>query len=86
MRPVGRVLGVCVIDVALWLSPLEGANPSGEDLRNDPRFHELERLTEPQIKITHDDRNKPVSESSIPVDWPASSSSCRTGNGSPQKR
>jgi type VI secretion system protein ImpA len=60
-----------VIDVALWLSPLDGENPSGEDLRNDPRFHELERLTEPQIKITHDDRNKPVSESSIPVDWPA---------------
>ena len=56
---------------ALWLNPLDGANPSGEDLRNDPRFHELERLTEPQVKIVHDERNKPTSQTSIPVDWRA---------------
>jgi type VI secretion system protein ImpA len=60
-----------VIDIALWLNPLDGENPSGEDLRNDPRFHELERLTEPQIKIVHDERNKPQSQTNIPVDWPA---------------
>jgi type VI secretion system protein ImpA len=68
---LGPSLGVCVIDLALWLSPLDGENPSGEDLRNDPRFHELERLTEPQVKITHDERNKPASQTNIPVDWPA---------------
>jgi len=35
-----------VIDIALWLDPLDGDNPSGDELRNDSRFHELERLTE----------------------------------------
>ncbi|MER8478030.1 type VI secretion system protein TssA [Mesorhizobium sp. M1163] len=60
-----------MIDVALWLAPLDGENPSGEDLRNDPAFHELERLTEPQVKVVHDGNNRPVSQSTIPVDWPA---------------
>ena len=60
-----------MVDLALWLSPLDGENPSGEDLRNHPRFHELERLAEPQIKVDYDDRNKPSSQTSIPVDWAA---------------
>ncbi|TIO09415.1 type VI secretion system protein TssA [Mesorhizobium sp.] len=60
-----------MIDLALWLNPLDGENPSGEDLRNDPAFHELERLTEPQVKVVHDGSNKPSSQSTIPVDWPA---------------
>ncbi|TIT89228.1 MAG: type VI secretion system protein TssA, partial [Mesorhizobium sp.] len=59
-----------MIDLALWLNPLNGENPSGEDLRNDPAFHELERLTEPQVKVVHDGNNKPTSQSS-PVDWAA---------------
>lgn len=59
-----------MIDLALWLNPLNGENPSGEDLRNDPAFHELERLTEPQLKVVHDGNGKPISQSS-PVDWPA---------------
>lgn len=66
-----RSLGVGVIDLALWLNPLDGENPSGEDLRNDPAFHELERLTESQVKVVHDGHNKPSSQSTIPVDWPA---------------
>ncbi|GLS39147.1 type VI secretion protein [Mesorhizobium tianshanense] len=60
-----------MIDLALWLNPLDGENPSGEDLRNDPAFHELERLTEPQVKVVHDGNNKPSSQSTVPVDWPA---------------
>ncbi|CCV11993.1 type VI secretion system protein TssA [Mesorhizobium sp. STM 4661] len=60
-----------MIDLALWLAPLDGENPSGEDLRNDPAFHELERLIEPQVKVVHDGNNKPASQSTIPVDWPA---------------
>jgi len=60
-----------VVDLAPWLSPLDGESPSGEDLRNNPRFHELERLIEPQIKVDYDDHNKPLSRSSIPVDWAA---------------
>lgn len=58
-----------MIDLALWLNPLDGANPSGEDLRSDPAFHELERLTEAQFKVAHDG-NK-ASQSTIPVDWAA---------------
>ena len=67
----GRSLGVGVIDLALWLTPLDGENPSGEDLRNDPAFHELERLTEAQTKVVHDGNNKATSQSTIPVDWSA---------------
>jgi type VI secretion system protein ImpA len=57
-----------VIDIALWLNPLNGENPSGEDLRNEQAFHELERLTEPQLKLVHDGTGKPTSQST-PVDW-----------------
>ncbi|TIW53956.1 MAG: type VI secretion system protein TssA, partial [Mesorhizobium sp.] len=60
-----------MIDLALWLNPLDGENPSGEDLRNDPAFHELERLIEQQTKVEYDDRNKPSAEAIIPIDWPA---------------
>ncbi|MDX8442170.1 type VI secretion system protein TssA [Mesorhizobium australafricanum] len=59
-----------MIDLALWLNPLNGENPSGEDLRNDPAFHELERLTEAQLKVVHDGGNK-TSQTTVPVDWPA---------------
>ncbi|TPI76999.1 type VI secretion system protein TssA [Mesorhizobium sp. B2-8-9] len=59
-----------MIDLALWLNPLNGENPSGEDLRNDPAFHELERLAEPQLKVVHDGNSKPTSQPS-PVDWAA---------------
>ncbi|RVD56862.1 type VI secretion system protein TssA [Mesorhizobium sp. M2D.F.Ca.ET.185.01.1.1] len=58
-----------MIDLALWLNPLNGANPSGEDLRNDPAFHELERLTEAQLKVSHDGNN--TSQTTVPVDWAA---------------
>ena len=71
VRFEGRSLGVGVIDLALWLTPLDGENPSGEDLRNDPAFHELERLTESQVKVVHDSHNRATSQSTIPVDWPA---------------
>ncbi|PBB20640.1 type VI secretion system protein TssA [Mesorhizobium sp. WSM4313] len=59
-----------MIDLALWLNPLNGENPSGEDLRNDPAFHELERLAEPQLKVVHNGNSKPTSQPS-PVDWAA---------------
>jgi type VI secretion system protein ImpA len=58
-----------LIDLALWLEPLNGQNPSGEDLRNDTRFHELERLAEPRVEVVHDERNKPTSQLSTPGDW-----------------
>lgn len=68
-RPKSRSLGDSVIDLALWLNPLDGENPSGVDLRNDPAFHELERLTEQQKKIEYQGNDK--SEVDVPIDWPA---------------
>ena len=60
-----------MIDLASWLEPLDGENPSGEDLRNDARFHELERLAEPKVEVVHDERNRPTSQITTPGDWPA---------------
>lgn len=59
-----------MIDLASWLEPLDGENPSGEDLRNDARFHELERLAEPKVEVVHDERNRPTSQITTPGDWP----------------
>lgn len=58
-----------MLDLAPWLTPIDGANPSGEDLRNDPRFHEIERLMQPRIDVVRDERNNPVSQTKVPVDW-----------------
>ena len=58
-----------MIDVALWLNPLDGENPSGAELRNDPRFHELERLTESRDEAPFNERKKPSTEVKIPIDW-----------------
>ena len=58
-----------MIDFDRWLSPLDGDSPSGRDLRNDTRFHELERLVEPQVEVSYDDHNRPSSEKLVPVDW-----------------
>lgn len=60
-----------MIDIPLWLNALDGENPSGESLRNDPRFHELERLAEPQVTVVRDDRNNPTSQVTVPADWSA---------------
>ncbi|MCO5066536.1 MAG: type VI secretion system protein TssA [Rhizobiaceae bacterium] len=58
-----------MIDLALWLNPLTGDNPSGDDLRNDAGFHELERLAEPAIKVEYDERNRPVAQTTVAPDW-----------------
>lgn len=60
-----------MIELSPWLRPLDGENPSGEDLRNDPRFHDLQRLIEPQVSVVYDDRNRPVSQTTTPPDWEA---------------
>lgn len=58
-----------MFDLSPWLDPLDGANPSGESLRNDERFHEIERLMQPRTEVTRDERNEPVSEVVAPIDW-----------------
>jgi type VI secretion system protein ImpA len=57
-----------VIDLSLWLSPLDGPNPSGADLRDSDLFHEIERLTEIP-RDERDERNKPPPRVSVPIDW-----------------
>jgi type VI secretion system protein ImpA len=62
---------VKMIDLSSWLNPLDGENPSGESLRNNRDFHELERLMQPQVEVMRDERNNPSSQVEIPVDWSA---------------
>ncbi|MBZ9794818.1 type VI secretion system protein TssA [Mesorhizobium sp. ES1-4] len=58
-----------MIDLALWLDPIDGENPSGVDLRSNAAFHDLERLTEQQKKVEYQGNAK--SEVDVPIDWPA---------------
>jgi type VI secretion system protein ImpA len=58
-----------VFDFSPWLTPIGGANPSGESLRNDARFHEIERLMQPVISVSRNERNEPVSETVAPIEW-----------------
>ena len=58
-----------MFDPQPWLDPIEGYNPSGIGLRNELRFHDIERLMQPKIDVVRDDRNNAVSQSAIPVEW-----------------
>lgn len=60
-----------MLDLALWLDPIDGNNPSGRDLREDPEFDALGRLLQQRVDIVRDDRNNPVSMTVVPVDWAA---------------
>jgi len=61
--------GKVLLDISPWLEPVDAANPSGVSLRDHPSFHEIERLMEPRVEVMRDERNRPVSEVPIPVDW-----------------
>jgi type VI secretion system protein ImpA len=58
-----------VFDFDSWLAPLNGDNPSGGSLRETPQFLEIERLMEPRVEVMRDERNNPVSQTRLPVDW-----------------
>jgi type VI secretion system protein ImpA len=58
-----------VFDFDSWLAPLNGDNPSGGSLRDTPQFLEIERLMEPRVEVMRDERNNPVSQTRVPVDW-----------------
>ena len=60
-----------MLDLALWLNPIDGENPSGRDLRETPEFDALGRLMQARVDIVRDERNNPVSKTMVPVDWPA---------------
>ncbi len=58
-----------MFDPQPWLNPIEGDNPSGVGLRNELRFHDIERLMQPKIDVVRDERNNAVSQSAVPVQW-----------------
>jgi type VI secretion system protein ImpA len=58
-----------VLDFEQWLSPLDGTNPSGVELRADERFPDLEGLMRPQVEVSFDARNNPAARTTVPVDW-----------------
>jgi type VI secretion system protein ImpA len=58
-----------VFDFDSWLAPLNGDNPSGGSLRETSQFLEIERLMEPRVEVMRDERNNPVSQTRLPVDW-----------------
>lgn len=53
------------------LFPLAGDQPSGVDLRNDARFHAIERLLEPAARQHRIKGDGSVNEAAPPVDWTA---------------
>ena len=60
-----------MLDLAPWLDVLDGENPSGRSLRDHPSFHDIERLMQPRVEVVRDERNNPVSHTTVPVDWAA---------------
>ncbi|AUH66524.1 type VI secretion system protein TssA [Paracoccus zhejiangensis] len=57
------------MDLESLLSPLAGEQPSGVELRNDARFHSIERLLEPAAREHRVKADGSVNESAAPVDW-----------------
>lgn len=51
------------------LAPLPGDLPSGEELRNNPRFHAIERLLESAARAQRVKADGSINESAPPVDW-----------------
>lgn len=59
------------MDFGILLEPLEGDNPSGVELRNEPRFHAIERLLETATKSNRVLPDGTLNPSAAPTDWPA---------------
>jgi len=58
-----------LIDLAQWLSPLDGENPSGEDLRSTTQFEEILRMVEPREKQNPDGPKRAAPEYVVEADW-----------------
>ncbi len=53
------------------LSPLSGESPSGMELRNDPRFHAIERMVEPAARENRLNPDGSFNNAGANVDWNA---------------
>lgn len=51
------------------LAPLDGDQPSGVELRNDARFHSIERLLEPAARANRVKADGTINPAAPPVDW-----------------
>ena len=52
-----------------FLAPVDDKNPSGVDLRNDARFHEIERLIAPAANGNRDVTDGTSADAAVSVDW-----------------
>lgn len=57
------------MDIAALLESVEGDNPSGTELRNDARFHAIERLLEPAAKSARVTAEVDLKPSAAMVPW-----------------
>ena len=52
-----------------FLATLSGPNPSGTDLRNEARFHAIERLLEPAARVRRIEAERAGGAGNITLDW-----------------
>lgn len=57
------------MDLEPFLVPVADGNASGTELRNDPRFHAVERLMEPAARSLRLDNVKAGGTGSVNIDW-----------------
>lgn len=57
------------MDIESLLTSISDAKPSGVELRNDARFHSIERLLEPGAKGQRTNADGTINESAPDVDW-----------------
>ena len=56
-------------DLETFLAPVESSNPSGIELRNDARFHAIERLLEPASRKHRMESVKSGGSGAVALDW-----------------
>ncbi|MFN0113203.1 MAG: ImpA family type VI secretion system protein [Paracoccaceae bacterium] len=56
-------------DLQAFLEPIAGPDPAGAELRNDPRFHELERLLDPAGRERRAENLKGGGTGAAAIDW-----------------
>ena len=56
-------------DLGIFLAPISGPNPSGVELRNDARFHAIERLLEPTSRSERQAKVDQGGGGVVNVDW-----------------
>ena len=59
------------MELDVFLAPIEGGNPSGSELRNDTRFHAIERAIEPATRAQRLANVAAGGTGAMPVDWAA---------------